>query len=230
MRKVELWGLLWVFLVSEVGAAVEPAEERYELLEGQTLTVSCPFNIMKYARSQKAWQRLPDGKEPLTLVITEGSSGNPSEVREGKYTLKDDPAEAMLHVQMTDLRVTDSGLYRCVIYYPSKEPIPLFHPVRLVVTKDSSGLPTLSITPTTSLTKAPILITTKHLPRDRTVTQAFPKSTAGVSSPDPGVTFPNVTTVTRVSISSIVVPVVCGLFIKTLVFTVLFAVTRRSFG
>ncbi|XP_052599952.1 triggering receptor expressed on myeloid cells 1 [Peromyscus californicus insignis] len=185
---------------------------------------------MKYASSRKAWQRLPDGKEPLTLVVTDGSSANPSEVPVEKYTLKDDPAEAMLHVQMTDLRVTDSGLYRCVIYHPPKEPVLLFHPVRLVVTKDSSGLPTLSIAPTTSPTKAPILITTKHLPRDRTVTQPFPKSTAGVSSPDPGVTFPDVTTVTRVSISSIVVPVVCGLFIKTLVFTVLFAVTQRSFG
>uniref|UniRef100_A0A8C8UDW1 Uncharacterized protein n=1 Tax=Peromyscus maniculatus bairdii TaxID=230844 RepID=A0A8C8UDW1_PERMB len=99
----------------------------------------------------------------------------------------------------------------------------------LVSFADSSGLPTLSITPTTSPAKAPILITTKQLPRDRTVIQPFPKSTAGVS-PDPGVTFPNVTTVTRVSISSIVVPMVCGLFIKTLVFTVLFAVTQRSFG
>ncbi|XP_036024206.1 triggering receptor expressed on myeloid cells 1 [Onychomys torridus] len=230
MWKAGLWGLLWTFLVSEARAAVDPAEERYELLEGQTLTVSCPFNIMKHASSQKAWQRLPDGKEPLTLVVTEKSSTNPSEVRVGKYTLKDDPAEAMLHVQMRDLRVTDSGLYRCVIYYPSKEPVLLFHPVRLVVTKDSSGLPTLSVTATTRSTKAPILITTKHPRRDRTVTQPFPKSTAVVSSPDPGVTFPNVITITRVSILSIVVPMVCGLFIKTLVFTVLFAVTRRSFG
>ncbi|MEJ1287982.1 hypothetical protein NN561_019011 [Cricetulus griseus] len=119
----------------QVQAAVDPAEERYDLVEGQTLTVGCPFNIMKYARSRKAWQKLQDGKEPLTLVVTERSPTNPSEVRMGKYTLKDDPDEAMLHVQMTDLRVTDSGLYRCVIYHPPNDPVLLFHPVRLVVTK-----------------------------------------------------------------------------------------------
>lgn len=90
---------------------------------------------MKYANSRKAWQRLPDGKEPLTLVATERPNANPSEVRVGKYTLKDDPSEAMLHVQMTDLRVADSGLYRCVIYHPPNDPVLLFHPVRLVVTK-----------------------------------------------------------------------------------------------
>nr|XP_048301381.1 triggering receptor expressed on myeloid cells 1-like isoform X2 [Myodes glareolus] len=75
-------------------------------------------------------------------------------------------------------------------------------------------------------TEVPILITTKYLPRNRTMT---PSITA-VSSPDPGVTYTNVTNVPRVSISSIVVPVVCGLLNKTLIFTVLFVVTWRSFG
>ncbi|XP_041911687.1 triggering receptor expressed on myeloid cells 1-like [Arvicola amphibius] len=76
------------------------------------------------------------------------------------------------------------------------------------------------------LTKDPILITSKYLHRDWTMTQ----STALVSSPDPGVTFSNVTNIPRVSISSIMVPMVCGLLSKTLIFTVLFAVTWRSFG
>ncbi|KAM7318561.1 hypothetical protein ACRRTK_021673 [Alexandromys fortis] len=138
MRKAGLWGLLWTFLVSEARAATDPAEERYNRVEGQTLAVSCPFNIRKYASSRKAWQRLPDGKEPLTLVVTERPSANPTEVHMGKYTLKDDPGEAMLHVQMTDLRVADSGLYRCVIYHPPNDPVLLFHPVRLVVTKEQA--------------------------------------------------------------------------------------------
>ncbi|KAL1771192.1 triggering receptor expressed on myeloid cells 1 [Sigmodon hispidus] len=226
MRKAELLGLLWTFLVSDVQAASDPAEERYDRLQGQNLTVGCPFNIRKYGSSQKAWQRLPDGKQPLTLVVTERSSAGPSEVHKGRYTLKDDPDEAMLHVQMTDLQVSDSGLYRCVIYHPSMDPVLLFHPVRLVVAKDSSGLSTTAIIPTTSTTNVPTLITTKHLSRARPRTQPFPKSTAVVSSPNPGVTSK---TVTRVSISSVVVPVVCGLFSKTLIFTVLFAVTQRSF-
>ncbi|XP_037055826.1 triggering receptor expressed on myeloid cells 1-like isoform X3 [Peromyscus leucopus] len=146
-----------------------------------------------------------------------------------RFKEKDYPDYQFFTVTMTALTVRDSGPYFCGIA-ENLTTISVLRNIYLKVSKDSSGLPTLSITPTTSPTKAPILITTKHLPRDRTVTQAFPKSTARVS-PDPGVTFPNVTTVTsRVSISSIVVLVVCGLFIKTLVFTVLFAVTRRSFG
>ncbi|XP_055471113.1 triggering receptor expressed on myeloid cells 1-like [Psammomys obesus] len=227
MRKPGLWGLLWIFFVSEAQAAIDLSEERYDLAEGQTLTVRCPFN-MKYASSQRAWQRLQAGKEPSTLVVTKRSS-TPTEFRVGKYTLKDDPGESMLIVEMTDLQVADSGLYRCVIYHPPKEPILLFYPVRLVVTKASSDASTLDITPTTRLTKVPIL-TTKRLPRDPTVTRSLPKSTAAVTSPNPGVTLTNVPRVNRLSITSIVVLVVCGLFSKTLIFTVLFAVTQRSYG
>ncbi|XP_052049455.1 triggering receptor expressed on myeloid cells 1-like [Apodemus sylvaticus] len=223
MRKAGLWGLLWVFFVSEVKAAIVPAEERYDLVEGQTLTVGCPFNIMKYASSRKAWQRLPAGKEPLTLAVTETSSTRPSEVHVGKYILKDDPTEAMLVVEMTDLQVTDSGLYRCVIYHPPNDPVLLFHPVRLVVTKGSSDAFTPDIIPTTTF------ITTKHSPSDTTTTRSLPKPTAVVSSPDPGVTNINGTDAARSSMSSVIVPVVCGLLIKTLVFTVLFIVTQRSF-
>lgn len=226
MRKAGLWGLLWVFFVSEVKAAIVPEEERYDLVEGQNLTVNCPFNIMKYARSRKAWQRLSAGKEPLTLVVTERSSTTSSEVRVGKYTLKDDPTEAMLFVQMTDLQVTDSGLYRCVIYHPPNNHVLLFHPVRLVVTKGSSGVSVPDIIPTTKPTEFPVLITTKH----STPTRSLPKSTAVVSSPDPGVTVKNGTDRTSVSTYNVVVPVVCGFLIKTLILIVLFVVTKRSFG
>ncbi|XP_059137423.1 triggering receptor expressed on myeloid cells 1-like [Peromyscus eremicus] len=160
---------------------------------------------------------------PILLVLL--ASG----AQRSKFSIRDYPDSQFFNVTMTALTVRDSGLYICGIAENLKR-ISILRNIHLEVSKDSSGLPTLSITPTTIPTKAPILITTKHVPRDRTVTQPFPKFTAGVSSPDPGVTFPNVTTVTRVSISSVVVPVVCGLFVKTLVFTVLFAVTQRSFG
>ncbi|XP_021492974.1 triggering receptor expressed on myeloid cells 1 [Meriones unguiculatus] len=228
MRKPGLWGLLWIFFVSETQAAIDLPEERYDLVEGQTLTVRCPFN-MKYASSRRAWQRLQAGKEPLNLVVTEKSS-TPREFRVGKYILKDDPGESMLIVEMTDLQVTDSGLYRCVIYHPSQEPVLLFYPVRLVVAKASSDASTPDITPTSRPTKVSILTTTKGLPKDPTVTRSLPKSTAAVTSPNPGVTFTNVPRVNRASITSIVVLVVCGLFSKTLIFTVLFAVTQRSYG
>nr|BAE42651.1 unnamed protein product [Mus musculus] len=230
MRKAGLWGLLCVFFVSEVKAAIVLEEERYDLVEGQTLTVKCPFNIMKYANSQKAWQRLPDGKEPLTLVVTQRPFTRPSEVHMGKFTLKHDPTEAMLQVQMTDLQVTDSGLYRCVIYHPPNDPVVLFHPVRLVVTKGSSDVFTPVIIPITRLTERPILITTKYSPSDTTTTRSLPKPTAVVSSPGLGVTIINGTDADSVSTSSVTISVICGLLSKSLVFIILFIVTKRTFG
>ncbi|XP_028622524.1 triggering receptor expressed on myeloid cells 1-like [Grammomys surdaster] len=153
---------------------------------------------MKYASSRKAWQKLPAGKEPLTLVVTERSSTRPSEVHKGKYILKDDPTEAMLLVQMTDLQVTDSGLYRCVIYHPPNDPVLLFHPVHLVVTKGSPDPSTHDIIPTTRQTDLPVPITTKYSPSDTTTTRSVPKFPAVVSSPDPGVTDTNGTVPGRV--------------------------------
>ncbi|XP_020012877.1 triggering receptor expressed on myeloid cells 1 isoform X2 [Castor canadensis] len=234
MKKARLWELLWILFLSELQAAFELQEEKYAKTEGQNLTVRCPFNIMMYFYSQKAWQRLQDTGEPLTLAITEKSSGNPSQVQVGKYTLKDDPSEAMLYVQMTNLQVEDSGLYRCVIYHPPADPIILFRPVRLVVTKDSSVTPASDKNPTLNSAKIPTLTTTKdpsntHA-RYRTVTQPLPKTTALISSLDPGVNFTNKTDVIRVPVLSFVVPVTCGLLSKSLVFGVLFAVTQRSFG
>lgn len=49
------------------------------------------------------------------------------------------------------------------------------------------------IIPTTKPTEVPVLITTKH----STPTRSLPKSTAVVSSPDPGVTINNGTDPTR---------------------------------
>uniref|UniRef100_A0A8C5K1Y6 Triggering receptor expressed on myeloid cells 1 n=1 Tax=Jaculus jaculus TaxID=51337 RepID=A0A8C5K1Y6_JACJA len=232
MRKARFWGLLCMLFVSEVQPASDPDEERYEYTEGQSLTLGCPFNIMKYASSRKAWQRLQAGREPLTLVSTDRPTGNPSEVRVGRYMLTDVPREAMLHVQMTNLRVEDSGLYRCVIYHPPKDPVLLFHPVRLVVTRDPSATLAASDVPTPNAANISTSAATKNLSSagSTTPTQHLPRSPTVVSSPDPGVTFTNVTSVVRVSVFIFIVPVVCGFLSKALVFIVLFAVTKKSFG
>lgn len=122
-------------LLTELQAANEPREEKYILAAGETLNVQCPFSIQKYANSRKAWQKLRDRGEPLTLVYTKSVSGNPSQVRMGRYFLEDIPNEAILNVQMTNLQAEDSGLYRCVIYNPPKDPDILSPLVRLVVIK-----------------------------------------------------------------------------------------------
>ncbi|XP_045399624.1 triggering receptor expressed on myeloid cells 1 [Lemur catta] len=237
MRKAWLWGLLWMLLVSELRAATELSEaERYEMAEGETLDVNCHFDYLKYTYSKKAWQRLIDGGKPVTVAVIEKPSGKPIQVQVGRITLEESPEHSLLHVQMTNLQVEDSGLYRCVVYDPPIDPKTLFFPVHLVVTKDSLGttasnenpvqnLPEITTVPPTT-TKASSLQYTSS----STMTQAPFRSIPVISTPGPGVNFQNVTNVTRVSVFSIVIPVACGLLTKSLVFTVLLAVTQKSFG
>ncbi|PNJ89001.1 TREM1 isoform 3 [Pongo abelii] len=132
MRKTRLWGLLWMFFVSELLAATKLTEEKYELKEGQTLDVKCDYMLEKFASSRKAWQIIRDGEMPQTLACTERPS-HPVQV--GRIILEDYHDHGLLHVRMTNLQVEDSGLYQCVIYQPPKEPHVLFDRIRLVVTK-----------------------------------------------------------------------------------------------
>ncbi|XP_037699335.1 triggering receptor expressed on myeloid cells 1 isoform X2 [Choloepus didactylus] len=203
MRKARLWALLWILSVSELQAAIQANEVEYVLTEGQTLNVSCPFSRQIYLYSQKAWQRLQNGAEPQTLVVTENTSGDTSRVQRGRYMLEDIPEDSILYVRMANLQVEDSGLYRCVIYQPSRDPILLFHPVRLVVTKDPSGTPASGKNPTQNLAQ----VTTVRRPTTkaqrtmpRTVAQPPLKSTAfHVSTPGPTANLTNVRGISRVS-------------------------------
>nr|XP_039323472.1 triggering receptor expressed on myeloid cells 1 isoform X2 [Saimiri boliviensis boliviensis] len=136
MRKTRRCGLLWMLFVSQLQAATELTEERFDLEEGQTLTVNCPYGRGMYDHSQKAWQRIREGKEPpQTLATTEMPSENSHLIQVGRIILEDYHDHGLLRVQMTNLQVEDSGLYRCVICQDPKEPHMLFYPVRLVVAR-----------------------------------------------------------------------------------------------
>ncbi|XP_066109037.1 triggering receptor expressed on myeloid cells 1-like isoform X1 [Saccopteryx bilineata] len=232
MRKTRLPGLLWMAFIIELRVAAT-SEEVYHRTEGQTLIVECPFTVWKYPNSRKAWQRLTDGGKVQTLAETEGTSRNTTEIQVGKYLLQDIPIDGMLRVKMTDLRVEDSGLYQCVLYQPPKDPLVLFHPVRLVVTKDpaSDNKPTQSVAQTSTL---PPIITTKAQRKlqtsPRTVTKLLLMPTASFSSPGPGVNTTHGTDVIGVSVTGILTIVVCGILSKSLVFTALLVVTQRTLG
>ncbi|XP_011352889.1 triggering receptor expressed on myeloid cells 1 [Pteropus medius] len=236
MRKVRLSGLLWMFFISELQAATDLSEEEFTLEEGKTLEVDCPFSRELYLYSQKAWQRLTAGSKPVILAKTEKGSGMYNKVQVGRYHLEEIPEDSVLRVQMTDLQVEDSGLYQCVIYQPPKDPVILFYPVRLVVTKGPSGTPfsdknpTQSLTPNTILPPITLEVQSTLHTRPRAVTQLLPMSTATLSSPGLGVNPTQGPDVIRISLISIVVFVVCGILSKSLVFTILLVVTQRSFG
>ncbi|KAM5326855.1 triggering receptor expressed on myeloid cells 1-like [Glossophaga mutica] len=232
MKRIRLWGLLWMSFFLELQDVAKSREDKYELIEGQTLEVDCPFNVQMYQSSQKEWQKLREGKEPLTLARTENNSGQTNQVQVGRYFLEDIPMEGLLLVRMTDLRQEDSGLYQCAIYQPPKEPLMLHHLVRLVVKKDPASdsnstesvteIPTVSPTTTKARSKLPI--------SPSTVTQPWSTSTVSLSSPDLRVNSTHGTGVIRISPISIITMAVCGILTKSLVFTVLLVVTQRSFG
>ncbi|XP_024621831.1 LOW QUALITY PROTEIN: triggering receptor expressed on myeloid cells 1 [Neophocaena asiaeorientalis asiaeorientalis] len=154
-------------LLTEIQTASELPEEKCTLAEERTLKVDCPITHDTDSNSRKAWQSLKDKGAVQTPAITERVSGEFSQVQVGRYFLKDVPSESMLRVQMTNLPVEDTGLYRCVIYQPPKDPIILFYLVHLVDQErqlmkclahtTSVSSPGLKVTPTnvTDVTRAP---------------------------------------------------------------------------
>ncbi|XP_014686458.1 triggering receptor expressed on myeloid cells 1 [Equus asinus] len=223
MRKAKLWGLLGMLFVSELQAAAGQAEEKKILTEGETLNYHCVYT-RKHSQSQKAWQRVMDGGKAETLAFTEKTSKNSQELG-GRYFLEDNTTQGAVHVRMTNVQVSDSGLYRCVIYPILSNP-EVLESLRLVVTKGPSASTSRDKNPPRDKAQTPTFPPATKAP----VTQPPPKSTAGVSRPGLEVNPTNVTDVTRISVFSIVIPVACALVTKSLVLTVLFAVTQKSFG
>lgn len=213
-------------------------EELMHVEEGQDVSVEFHYN-RKYMYSPKAWQRVESQGPPKTLVRTVSKNDDVNRAQEGRFILEDDSITCFVTVTVMQFQRQDVGLYQCVILLDPLILLP--YPVRLVLSSDpsnthastlnlakNSALPTMEgPTPTLadiSTFPATDTLSTTHK-NHQTATQPFPKPTAVVPSPDP-----NETDVIRVSFFSIVIPVVCGLLSKSLVFTVLFAVTQRSFS
>ncbi|XP_037699339.1 triggering receptor expressed on myeloid cells 3-like isoform X3 [Choloepus didactylus] len=97
------WPRLLLLLLCVSGfEAVGEKEEEECLIEGKNLTVICPYNIMKYSLSRKAWQRVGSQGPPETLVT------------------------------MAELQKQDVGLYQCVVDLSPREPIILHQRIRLI--------------------------------------------------------------------------------------------------
>ncbi|CAK6447006.1 unnamed protein product [Pipistrellus nathusii] len=224
MRKARFWGLLWTSFILELQGA-PTSESKRTLTEGTHLLEKCPVSVNKYLHYRKAWQRLGDGGEIQTLVNTELTSGMNSRVQMGRYLLDDMPCEGIMYVHMSDLRLEDSGLYRCVIYQPPKAPIPLHQPIRLVVIKDPASHIDSIKNLVRSSTLPPVNTTTRARTRTSTRPVTQPMSTASL-----GVNPTHKTDTPRISTTSIITIVVCGILSKSLVFTLLLIATQRSFG
>lgn len=100
-------------------------------LEGENLTLTCPYNIMLYSSSLKAWQRVRSQRSPETLVLTNTRNPDFNVARAGRYLLEDYPTESVIKVTVTGLQRQDVGLYQCVVYLSPDNVIILYRRVRL---------------------------------------------------------------------------------------------------
>ncbi|XP_006882214.1 PREDICTED: triggering receptor expressed on myeloid cells 1-like [Elephantulus edwardii] len=137
MRGTGLWTCPWLLslhlLLCVSGLqAVSIREMKVCLIEGDSLTLTCPYNIRKYALRPKAWQRVRSQGPPETLLSTEiGDTSTPNQVQAGRYLLEDLPTEAVVKVTVTGLQRQDEGLYQCVVDLSPSEPFVLHDRVRL---------------------------------------------------------------------------------------------------
>ncbi|XP_062954368.1 triggering receptor expressed on myeloid cells 3-like [Cynocephalus volans] len=128
--------LLLLLLLGVSGfQAVGEREESMCLLEGNNLTMVCPYNVVKYSTSLKAWQRVGSQGPPETLVSTKTTKSNLTWAQAGRYLLEDFPTEAIIRVTVTELQRRDLGMYQCVILLASQDPIVLNSRIRPVQCK-----------------------------------------------------------------------------------------------
>ncbi|XP_077015331.1 triggering receptor expressed on myeloid cells 3-like [Tamandua tetradactyla] len=128
-----VWPRLLLLLLCVSGSeAVGEDEEQVCLIEGGKLTVICPYNIMKYTSSPKAWQRVGSQGAPETLVRTEAGDANRNWAQAGRYLLEDYPIEAVVRATVVLLQKQDAGLYQCVIDLSPQAPVVLHHRIRLI--------------------------------------------------------------------------------------------------
>ncbi|XP_037699338.1 triggering receptor expressed on myeloid cells 3-like isoform X2 [Choloepus didactylus] len=127
------WPRLLLLLLCVSGfEAVGEKEEEECLIEGKNLTVICPYNIMKYSLSRKAWQRVGSQGPPETLVSTETGNTGLNRAQAGRFLLEDYTTDAIVKVTMAELQKQDVGLYQCVVDLSPREPIILHQRIRLI--------------------------------------------------------------------------------------------------
>ncbi|XP_004462910.2 triggering receptor expressed on myeloid cells 3-like isoform X2 [Dasypus novemcinctus] len=127
------WPRLLLLLLYVSGfEAVGVEEEPQCLIEGENLTVRCPYNIVTYSSSAKAWQRVGSQGPPVTLVRVEAGDKSQKQAQTGWYLLEDYPTEAMVRVTKTELGKQDLGLYQCVVDLSPRDSVILHDRIRLV--------------------------------------------------------------------------------------------------
>ncbi|XP_027732477.1 trem-like transcript 4 protein [Vombatus ursinus] len=149
--------LLWVSY--ERGSLGKEVYEDKHRVVGETLTVSCQYTPQKPDHLDKAWCKKIVNATTCTLLITRPRSRSKTEDR--RYSLSYNTN--VISINMSDLRVEDSGEYWCGNHNSSANVIDVFKKVHLTV----APAPTQRTTQqelTTMIEAIAIISTTKRSP------------------------------------------------------------------
>ncbi|XP_051848900.1 triggering receptor expressed on myeloid cells 1 [Antechinus flavipes] len=144
MERIRIWRyqqlLVLLLFINDSGLQSSLCIE-----EGSDATLRCPYNIMKYFYSLKAWQRV-GSENQLETLIQSSTDGVFRQFRVGKYLLADNPPDAMMNFTILSFQKQDSGTYQCVIDKSPQKPLLLLNPF-VLTTCDASieitpGIPT----------------------------------------------------------------------------------------
>uniref|UniRef100_A0A8C4VP40 Triggering receptor expressed on myeloid cells 1-like n=1 Tax=Gopherus evgoodei TaxID=1825980 RepID=A0A8C4VP40_9SAUR len=121
--------------------------QEYDAIEGQSLSVQCPYNIQDYKEVKKAWCRRK-GQNRCDVLVNTGHRHYryQNRAQKGRARIHDDTQKGIVTVTMENLQVDDAGVYWCAHYKPPS--FYLIFEVKLAVTKAT----TTSVVPVTSST------------------------------------------------------------------------------
>nr|XP_025038516.1 triggering receptor expressed on myeloid cells 1-like [Pelodiscus sinensis] len=108
--------------------------QEYNALEGQSLSVQCPYNTELYKKAQKAWcQRTAQSTCADLVSIDDGLVTYHNRAQNGKAMIYDNTQTGTVTVTMEKLQTDDAGVYWCTLYEPPN--LYLLIEVKLTVTK-----------------------------------------------------------------------------------------------
>ncbi|CAM5126644.1 unnamed protein product [Natator depressus] len=174
--------------------------QEYDAMEGQSLSVQCPYNTQDYKGEKKAWCRRTVQNECDVLVNTDhGYFTYHNRAQKGRARIHDDTQKGIITITMEKLQVDDAGVYLCALYTPSR----LY---RIIEVK-------LAVTKAISTRDVPVTSTTGH------ASLIFSTPSAGVNPADSS--FLSERTV-------IIVSVVLGVLFILVLLGLVILCTRRS--
>ncbi|XP_026510890.1 CMRF35-like molecule 1 [Terrapene carolina triunguis] len=126
--------------------------KEYDAMEGQSLSVQCPYNTQHYKEEKKAWCRSTVQNKWDVLVNTyHGFLSYQNSAQKCRARIHDDTQKGIVTITMEKLKVDDAGVYWCALYQPPN--LYRIIEVKLAVTKTTATrvVPVTSSTGHTSL-------------------------------------------------------------------------------